>query len=79
MKKREVIQGETIIVYTYEQGGIMHVSPWWGTREDFEKAKREQWLVTRPDADDGPAGVPLAMVALCKVEELHDFRMPMPT
>jgi hypothetical protein len=77
-ERHDIKQGGTIIVYTYEQGGIMHVSPWWGSREDFEKAKETGWLVAKPYADV-PSGVPLAMVAFCEVVELHDFQMPVPT
>jgi hypothetical protein len=62
-----------MMVFTVTPGGIMKC--WWANREMFEEAKRTGKLNTTPHQDRETV-VDLAMVALCEVVELHDFRKP---
>lgn len=65
----------TIIIHTTEEGGVMKSQPWWGTEEDFEEIKRTGRVNIRPDLDH-ETFVNVAMVALCDVRELVDFKVP---
>ena len=61
---------EWIVIYTTERGGIMH--PFWSSPEEYEKIKIQGWINEHPE-QDYETRRPLKMVALCRVDQMHDF------
>ncbi len=72
MRGRERRWWTHAIIYTTEQGGVMHSQPMWATPEQYQEAKRTGYLVD--PSQDTETKIPLAMVALVEAIEVWDFR-----